>query len=61
MLEPGRRYKMTVLEDHGEDGLVEALYTSCAVVTVVWPLVKFENGEILNLSSPRFVKAEPRD
>ena len=65
MFKEDRIYDIVMLEyQHGE-GQVETTYSNCTVVEVKWPVVRFVQAglaeRIINLSSPSFVKAEPKD
>lgn len=53
-----RTYVITMLEAHGQDDLAEMTYYGCKVTDIEWPVVRFNNGMIVNVSSPRFVKAK---
>lgn len=59
MLEVGKSYKITILEESPGEGLVEGTYRG-TVVEAEWPMVRLDDGRVINLTSPRFVKAEPQ-
>ena len=64
MLEVGKRYMITMIEDEAE-GPVQTTFGGVEVVEIQWPIVKFawldDKELIINLASLYFVKAEPRE
>ena len=60
MLELGKVYRITMLEEDIE-GPHEVVYPHRRVVDAQWPLVRLDDGVIINLASHHFMKAEPSE
>jgi hypothetical protein len=59
----GATYTITIVEDAiGEAEAGETQYGGCKIIEEQWPCIKYTRGHsaeiILNVSSPRFRKAE---
>lgn len=63
MFKVGETYTITIVEDAvGEAEAGETEYGGCKIIEVQWPCIKYEQmpGDvtILNVSSPRFMRAK---
>jgi len=63
MFKVGATYAITVVEDTvGEAEAGETEYGGCTIIEVQWPCIKYRQGDgdetILNVSSPRFMRAK---
>jgi hypothetical protein len=63
MFKVGATYTITVVEDSlGEAEAGETDYGGCTIIEVQWPCIKYRQGNgdetILNVSSPRFMRAK---
>jgi hypothetical protein len=63
MFKVGATYTITIVEDTiGEAEAGETEYGGCKIVEVQWPCIKYRQGDgeetILNVSSPRFMRAK---
>ena len=62
MFKEGKAYDVIMLEDaitdEGKPGSFEVKSYGQLVVEVTWPLVEFAGGDIINVTSQRFVRAK---
>lgn len=63
MFKVGETYTITIVEDAvGQAEAAETQYGGCKIIAVEWPCIRYERSPgditVLNVSSPRFMKAE---